>query len=163
MSDLEGNLDVFEPISVLQMLNLARASGELSLITRSNSAQVFFDNGNVTFAGLASRPIKLGEYLVKEGLISEETLEEALPKKGIRKRLGSFLIENGIIEEVHLKQAIEEQIKEVIYEVVRWRKGKFKFRSGLRPKAQDIFIDIPLDHLMLEALKRMDEEKEHHK
>ena len=29
-----------------------------------------------------------------------------------------------------------------------------------RPVTQDVFIDIPLDHLVLEGLKRMDEEGE---
>ena len=57
-----------------------------------------------------------------------------------------------------LRRAIEEQIKEVVYEIVRWRAGRFRFTSGRKPKAQDVFIDIPLDYLILEGLKRLDEE-----
>ena len=49
---------------------------------------------------------------------------------------------------------------EVVYEVVRWRKGWFQFGAGKKPTAQDVFIDIPLDNLMLEGLKRLDEEGE---
>jgi hypothetical protein len=41
---------------------------------------------------------------------------------------------------------------------VRWRGGRFRFTSGRKPKSQDVFIDIPLDHLILEGLKRLDEE-----
>jgi Domain of unknown function (DUF4388) len=45
-----------------------------------------------------------------------------------------------------------------VYELVRWRTGRFRFTSGRRPKAQEVLIDIPLDHLILEGLKRLDEE-----
>ena len=45
-----------------------------------------------------------------------------------------------------------------MYEVVRWRKGWFQFDAGKKPTSQDVFIDIPLDNLMLEGLKRLDEE-----
>ena len=56
---------------------------------------------------------------------------------------------------------IEEQIKEVVYEVVRWKKGWFQFSADKKPGEQDVFIDIPLDSLILEGLKRLDEEGEH--
>jgi hypothetical protein len=105
--------------------------------------------------------VKLGEYLVKEGLISKETLEQVLEERPRRrKRIGVLLIESGCIKEAELRTAIEEQIKEVIYEVVRWQNGSFSFNSGKKPAAQEVRIDIPLDHLVLEGLKRLDEERE---
>lgn len=160
MQDLVGNLAVFEPISVLQMINLAQASGELKLAGQDNAASIFFERGSVTFAGIANRPIKLGEILLREKRITKKTLDRMLKKKREGIKLGVQLMEEGVIKESELKGAIEEQIKEVIYEVVRWRQGSFVFEAGKRPKAQDILIDIPLDRLMLEGLKRMDEEKE---
>jgi len=53
-----------------------------------------------------------------------------------------------------------EQIKEVIFEIVRWQDGSFSFYKDKQPARQEIRIDIPLDHLMLEGLKRLDEERE---
>jgi hypothetical protein len=159
MHDLEGNLGVFEPIPVFQMLNLAQATGELELKVEDNSASVFFDHGNVSFAAIANRPMRLGEYLVKEGLLDKKELAKTLRKTRKGKRLGAMLVEEGLVEEEVLHQAIVEQIKEVIYNVVRWREGRFVYTKGKTPKKQDIRIDIPLDHLMLEGLKRMDEEQ----
>ncbi|MDH3215699.1 MAG: DUF4388 domain-containing protein [Candidatus Krumholzibacteria bacterium] len=160
MLDLEGSLKVFEPISVLQMINLAQASGELRFVTGDNSARIYFDGGNVASAGLASRPLRLGELLIREKRITKKNLDRVLGKKGEGKKLGLLLVEAGVINERELKLAIEEQVKEVIYEVVRWRDGIFSFAQGRKPKAQDIMIDIPLDHLMLEGLKRLDEERQ---
>lgn len=74
MQDLEGSLKVFEPISVLQLINLAHASGELKLVTGRNSARVYFERGNVTFAQLNTRPMKLGELLLREKRIKKNDL-----------------------------------------------------------------------------------------
>ncbi len=155
--DLEGKLNVFEPTAVFQMLNLAQSTGKLTLDTSFNAARIYFEVGNVTFAEIANKPLKLGEYLVKEKLINKKQLKEALRKKPEGKKLGYILVKSGAIEEQALIEAIVVQIKEVVYEVVRWRDGRFTFEAGEKPEAQDIFIDIPIDHLMLEGLKRMDE------
>ncbi len=155
--DLRGNLGVFEPIFVFQILNLAMCTGELILEKKDNRASVYFDQGKLTFAEIADRPTRLGEYLVREGYISDDQLERALAKKTSKKKIGRVLMDEGVLDEKVLKHALEEQIKEVVYEVVKWRVGKFAFKQGRKPKALEISIDIPLDHLMLEGLKRLDE------
>lgn len=161
MPDLRGNLTVFQPISVMQMLNLATATGELKLKGSENSASIFFEDGNVTFAGIENRPVKIGEYLIRAGIIDQEVLDEVLLKRGKkRKRIGTFLIEEGHMSDVDLRRAVIEQIKDVIFEVVRWQEGSFTFFTGKAPVSQEIRIDIPLDHLMLEGLTRLDEERE---
>jgi len=148
----------------MQMLNLAGVTGELKLRGGENSASVFFEKGNLTFAGIENRPIKLGEYLVRKGLIPQSALDEALKKRTAgRKRIGALLVEAGHIEETGLRRAIVDQIKDVIYEIVRWQKGSFSFHRDRKPSRQEILIDIPLDHLVLEGLKRLDEERENSK
>lgn len=156
--DLRGNLAAFGPIPVLQLISLQSSTGELTFESGINTARVYFDAGSVTFAEIANRRMKLGEYLVAQGLLSQAHLEKALEIKDDRRRLGAILVEIGAIDSVSLRRAIEEQIKEVMYEIVAWKTGRFRFTSNRRPKTQDIFIDIPLDHLILEGLKRLDEE-----
>jgi hypothetical protein len=164
MSELRGDLAVFQPIYVMQIVNLSGATGELRLLRRENSASVFFEKGNVTFAGIRDRPVKLGEYLVREGLIAQADLDEALRKRGSqRKRIGTLLVESGFIDEAGLKLAVVEQVKDVIYEIVRWEDGSFQFYRDRKPSGQEVRIDIPLDRLMLEGLKRLDEERENSK
>lgn len=159
--DLEGNLAVFEPISVFQLISLAQATGELSLDVGDNSARVFFDGGSVTYAEISNRRVKLGEYLVQQQLVTQKNLDKILVKNRKGKKLGRLLVEGDAIDEPSLRSAIEEQIKEVVYEVVRWKKGWFQFSADKKPGEQDVFIDIPLDSLILEGLKRLDEEGEH--
>jgi hypothetical protein len=158
--DLEGNLAIFEPISVFQLISLAQATGELTLDVGDNFAKVFFEGGSVTYAEISNRKLKLGEYLVQQKLVSQKDLDRILVKDRKGKKIGHLLVEFEVIDEQALKAAIEEQIKEVVYEVVRWKKGWFQFSADKKPAAQDVFIDIPLDSLILEGLKRLDEEGE---
>ena len=159
MRDLEGKIVVFEPIAVMQLLNLAEATGELRLRQEGTEAFVFFERGNVTYAGITNRPVKLGEYLIRAELVTQQELDRVLKKKRPDTRLGRQLVEAGVIEESELRDVVEEQIKDVIYEIVRWQRGTFLFDRDKKPN-EDILIDIPFDHLMLEGLKRLDEERE---
>lgn len=158
--DLEGNLAVFEPISVFQLMSLAQTTGELSVDVGDNSARIYFEGGSVTYAEISNRKQRLGEYLVSQKLLSKNKLDKLLVKNRKGKKLGRFLVEHGAIKEDRLQSAIEDQIKEVVYEVVRWKKGWFRFTNEKLPTQQDVYIDIPLDNLILEGLKRLDEEGE---
>ncbi|MFH1755048.1 MAG: DUF4388 domain-containing protein [Candidatus Latescibacterota bacterium] len=155
--DLKGKLAVFDSTTIFQMLNLAQVTGKLQLTMETNSARIYFEKGNIIFAEITNKSVKLGEYLVNQGLINERQLADALQKKPKNKKLGNILVSDGIIEEAALQTAIEAQIKDVVFEVVRWREGGFTFSTGKKPKSQDIFLDLPTDYLMLEGLKRMDE------
>ena len=158
MKDLEGKLSVFEPLSVLQMLNNARATGVLRLSSKRNRAAVFFEKGNITFADIANRASRIGEHLLDQGAIEGTTLDGVLAEKNPgRKKLGARLVESGIVDAEAVRDAVESQIREVVYEVVSWKDGKFRFRAGERPQGEDILNDVPLDHLMLEGVRRMDE------
>ncbi|NPV01724.1 MAG: hypothetical protein HPY53_10130 [Brevinematales bacterium] len=53
--------------------------------------------------------MKLGEYLIQEGMITEEQLNEALAKQsaGEQKKLGVVLLEMGFLNEKELIAAIK--------------------------------------------------------
>jgi hypothetical protein len=158
--DLKGDLAVFEPVTVFQLINFAQQSGRLDINGKENSAQVFFDAGNVVYAEIDERATRLGEYLVQNKVITQRALDGALVTSHKKKQLlGAVLLKSRKIKEVDLRGALEDQVKEVIYEVVRWRQGTFEFQHGQEPADQVVSIDIALDHLMLEGFKRMDEEE----
>jgi hypothetical protein len=53
--------------------------------------------------------MKLGEYLIQEGMITEQQLNEALAKQesGEQKKLGVVLLEMGFLSEKELIAAIK--------------------------------------------------------
>ena len=115
MPVLQGDLAVFQPIPVMQMLNLAAATGELRLQREGNSASVFFEKGNLTFAGIANRPVKLGEYLVRKGLVGQAALDEALIRKpSSRKRIGEILVARSKMRVSDVLKILRSQGKRIL-------------------------------------------------
>ena len=63
-------------------------------------------------AGTPSKKLKMGEYLVKAGLIDEETLAKALHiQKSQKKRLGRILIGMGLADDVVIAKTLAQQLQ----------------------------------------------------
>lgn len=158
--DFGGDLSVLEPAVVFQVVNMSGLTGALKLITIDNAARFYFKDGELIFATIEERKRKIGRFLVEKGLITETQLDTALTEfresRGSGK-IGHFLIENGFIERSALVSAIQEQMKEVVYEALGWTEGEFVFFHRAEPGEEDILLDVKLDHLILEGMKRIDE------
>lgn len=158
--DFGGDLSVLEPSIVFQIMSMAGATGQIKFITPENIASFCFRSGELIYATIDTRRKKLGEFLVERGWLTEEqfakALAEYLPSKSPG-RIGNHLIARKYLTRDLLVQAIQEQMKEVVYEVLSWKRGQFVFMNGILPHDEDILLDVKLDHLILEGLKRIDE------
>ena len=158
--DLGGDLAVMEPSMIFQVTGICGLTGKMKLITIDNVASFWFREGGLLFATIDTGKKKIGEFLIENSVITESQLDEALEEmreKEGKKRIGNILIDRGYLDYETLEKAIHEQIKEVVYEVLPWKKGQFVFFAGVEPEHEDILLDIRMDHLILEGLKRIDE------
>ena len=161
--DLGGNLQVLDPPSIFQLLNMSTMTGELKLVTIDSVASFYFKQGELIYATMDKKKKKLGRFLIEKGWITEDQLYEALKEFWLHqgaKRIGNILIEKGFLEKDSLIEAIQDQIKDVVYNVLSWNEGQFIFFRGVEPMEEDILLDVKMDHLILEGLKRLDESKE---
>lgn len=61
-------------------------------------------------AALGRERLRLGELLVREGLLTQAQLDQALTeKRGTRQRLGELVVAHGWVTEVQIAQALAEQ------------------------------------------------------
>ena len=158
--DLGGDLAVMDPSMIFQVTGICGLTGKMKFITLDNVASFWFREGGLLFATIDTRRKKIGEFLIDADVITEKQLDEALEelrmKKG-EKRIGNILIDRGSLDYETLENAIPEQIKDVVYEVLPWTKGQFVFFAKVEPEHEVIVLDIRMDHLILEGLKRIDE------
>ncbi|MDD4857353.1 MAG: DUF4388 domain-containing protein [Candidatus Krumholzibacteria bacterium] len=161
--DLGGDLSIIEPSVAFQIMSFAGLTGELKLVTADNVASFYFKEGGLIYATIDTRRKKLGRFLIEKGWITEEQLNKVLREYAPKEkygRIGHALIARGYLDYNSLASAIQEQMKEVVYEVLSWKKGQFIFFKGILPQDEDILLDVKLDHLILEGLKRLDEAKD---
>ncbi len=123
----------------------------------------------------AGDEFRLGRYFIEEGLVTSDEIEAILTRrdsepapsqqnvgsgggKGPRRLLGDMLLAAQRITEDQLRAALVRQASELIYEVLRWQKGRFEFRrqppSLLAERAK---LALPVASVVMEGFRRVDE------
>ncbi len=156
---IRGSLKEASLPDVLQLLSMGKKSGCLSVTHRNNFGSIYFDKGRISYASIVNRRDRLGDILVKSGLLTQELLEQAitLQSKSRTKRLGELLVEQGMITREDLHAQIRVQIEEAVYFLFTWAEGTFNFESDIRPEEQDFLVSINPESLLLEGARRVDE------
>ncbi|MEO5511115.1 MAG: DUF4388 domain-containing protein [Longimicrobiales bacterium] len=155
---IKGSLKEASLADVCQLLALGLKTGCLSVADNARFGQIFFDKGRITYARIVNRRDRLGDLLVRDGLLEQEQLEQVLKEqtKEPDRRVGELLVEHGYITKADLTRFVRLQIEEAIYHLFTWSRGNFYFEVDERPMA-DILVSINPESLMLEAARRVDE------
>lgn len=156
---IRGSLREASLPDVLQLLAMGKKSGCLSVTHRHSFGNIYFDRGRISYASIVNRRDRLGDLLVKNGLISPSELEAAiaLQERSPDRKLGEILIAEAMIAREALHQYIKHQIEEAVYFLFTWTQGTFSFEADVRPDAQDIVVSINPESLLLEGARRVDE------
>jgi CheY-like chemotaxis protein len=136
-------------------------------------------NGLVDFVQSrgAGDEFRLGRFLVEEGLLAPDEIDELLrrretdppprpsrpPGGGVSKLpprplLGDVLVQSGRVTEAQLKEALARQASELIYEVLRWKHGRFELRrQPPSAQAERARLELPVASVIMEGFRRVDE------
>ncbi|HVO36267.1 MAG TPA: DUF4388 domain-containing protein [Gemmatimonadales bacterium] len=156
---IKGSLKEASLPDVLQLLSMGQKTGCLSVADRNNFGYVYFDHGYITYASIVNRRDRLGDILVKGGLISPEQLQAAVERQAHErdKRLGELLVAMGSISRPDLERYMRVQIEEAVYYLFTWMSGSFSFEPDVQPEEQDFLVRITPESLLLEGARRVDE------
>ena len=159
---LRGMADAVPLGELMQVLQMQMQTGVLE-IRRSQGAEVkiFFRNGliDLVIARGASGEFRMGRYLLEEGFIEAEALDEAVEvSRSAGRLLGDVLVERGLISQEQLSSALMRQSSELIYEVLRWNEARYVlYREKGLPKNLDAQLGLPVASLVMEGFRRVDE------
>ena len=103
---IEGSLQDVGLADICQLLAMGRKTGCLTMTDRSNFGYIYFRDGRVIFASVLNRPDRLGELLVRNGVITRAQLSEAMEAQAHQRgvRLGEILVRQGALTEQDLKR-----------------------------------------------------------
>jgi CheY-like chemotaxis protein len=156
---LEGSLAAIPIAELLQMLRLQQQSGVLTVRRGATEVDLCLRDGALEQAvgrGLP-REFLLGRYALAARLLDQARLSELLATPG-RGRLGAALVAAGVTDSAGLERLLVRQSSELLYELCRWNDGRFVFVQGLsRPEATEAGLGLPVEPLLLEGFRRVDE------
>lgn len=156
---LEGHLEDLSLADIFQIIHLSKKTGVLTVENSTSKGRIVFHSGQILYASLQDRE-KLGERLIKEGLLKEKDLEAALriqKERKAHKPLGAILAENKFIDENALEGILQEQLKEVVYELLSWDDGSFKFEPEKTVQEVPVGGSLSPEYLLLEGSRLKDE------
>lgn len=155
---LSGNLRTMDLPEILQWISVGRKTGTLHLARRSIQKRIVFKEG-VVYTSWSNDPREsLGQFLIRDGLVTEEQLFKALLLQEQQGRfLGAILVAEAILTEDELRHALRTKAVESIYDLFLWPEGQFEFREGEFPEL--IHLEVPVTAVILEGVRRVDEWK----
>jgi Flp pilus assembly protein TadD len=156
---IRGSLKEASLPDVLQLLSMGKKTGCLSVGHRGSFGYIFFDKGRIIYASIVNRRDRLGDMLVKNGMISQDQLDKAVDAQIRRrdKKIGELLVEQRAVSQEQLHQFLRVQIEEAVYFLFTWTEGTFNFEPDVMPTEQDTLVSIGPESLLLEGARRVDE------
>lgn len=156
---LRGDLGHFFPAELLQLLQFAQATGRLDLERSGERAEVYVERGRPVWARTTGACVRAGQILVHRGAVSARAVEGALARQREHpgQRLGALLVAANQTSAEQVCSAVQEGLRRVLYGLLLWRDGTFRFLSGEHAEHEDVRLEIDLDRLILDGLRQADE------
>ncbi len=161
---LRGDLRVVPLAEVLQLLDVQEQSGVLTVERSGARVDIYFRRGRVDQAIAEGVPDEflLGRFVIDAELMSrtdfEAFLESRVNYTGSR-LIGQQMVRLQHLAEADLKSCLTRQSSELIYEILRWRHGRFRFSAGMElpPPVIDAALGLDVEAVLMEGYRRVDE------
>jgi len=161
-ASLRGDLRVVPIAEVLQLLDAQKQSGTLEVEQGEAAVEVSFRAGRVDLATArgVSEEYLLGRFLVDGEVLTRADLDGFLESRMPGSKLiGAQLVKLGYLSEADLKAALGRQTRELVYEILRWSFGAFRFTRTreLPAAAVDAMLALDVEGILMEGFRRVDE------
>ena len=156
---IEGDLEETLLPDVVMRLYRGRRSGVLEVEGQGMEAWLYFDAGNLVFAGSNELKSRIGEILIESRLVTEEEVKRIADKgkdDGRNLRLGQRLVDEGLISLEELSWAITFQMQNRVLSLFACASGTWQFRPEPFPTDEPITLGFDTPDVVLEAIRRMD-------
>jgi hypothetical protein len=155
---LKGDFESFYMNSIFQLLNDEQKTGILRVIDGAKEIRIYFLDGNIVYAMGSQKQDRLGAFVKKQGVISNDQLKACLARgKQEKKALGKILVEQGYISEEKLNEIIHQQTEEMVLNLFLWEKGSFEYNDIELNVNSIVVTKLNVMATLLEASRRIDE------
>lgn len=140
---------------LLRGLLSEKKTGVLRLTSGNVAKTVYVHEGRLIFATSTDPDDRLGERLLRKGLITYRILEDSVQAIKAGKRQGTILVEHGAIRSKQLVEGVMEQVQEIIFSLFLWEQGNYEFVEGDLPSREVIVLRMSTTDLIREGIRRV--------
>jgi hypothetical protein len=140
---------------LLRDLYVGRKTGLLTFARDGERRSVRFRGGHIVNADSNVREERMGELMVRQGLLAESDLKRAVGfMLRDNKRLGVVLIEMGLLDQDRLEDAVAAHVHEVLAKVFSWTEGAYAFKDEDLDDGE-VTLKLSTGDLILEAARNV--------
>lgn len=155
---LQGDLSRIQMPDVLSFVAMIRGSGKLVIRNAHLERTIHWKDGEIVFATSNSPEHSLGQFLLRNGKITQTQYEESKRRVTAQTRHGKLLVQMGAISPKDLWWGVKHQALEIIYTLFNWKEGTFTFLDAVDELAAErIVLSINTQSVIMEGIRRLDE------
>jgi hypothetical protein len=155
---LEGDLSRIQLPDVLSFMAMIRTTGKLVLRKEKLERTVVWKEGEIVFAQSSSPEDSLGQFLLRNGKITQAQYEESRQRVTPTTRHGKVLVQMGAISPKDLWWGVKNQVLEILYALFAWKHGTFSFHEAAEEEvAERIALQLNTSSVIMEGIRRLDE------
>jgi hypothetical protein len=157
--DLVLSCDVgsFPLADLLSLVHQAGKSGYLLFEYQNEEKSVYLSRGEVVFAQSNLLADRLGNCLLRAGLIDQDQLELAESRYHPQTRFGKVIVELGVLTPRDLWNGVKFQVEEIVRSLFTYTAGWIHFWEGEIEPDNVVRLSLPTNRLIGEGLERRDE------
>jgi hypothetical protein len=179
---LKGELRDFSTTQLLNLINLAGKTGTLTIFQANKTGQmeevngkkrekiemgperarVSFKTGKLIFASMIGQDGNLVSVLNKAGKLTDEQARiiRERARNTADKALALLLINANYVSQNDVVSSIQQHILDVVYNLMAWNEGPFRFDDDALPDKDRIQVPIDLENVIIEGSRRIKEIEE---
>lgn len=159
---LKGNLRDFSTTQLLNLVNLARKTGMLTVDGQSQNVVLYFKDGRLIRASSDADSVHLAAMLLKTGKLSEDHARAVDNQSGSSsdRVVGKYLMDARLVTRDDIIQGVRDYMLDIVYDLFTWEEGEFFFDQDSLPANDKITIPLNLDNVILEGSRRIEQNKE---
>jgi DNA-binding MarR family transcriptional regulator len=156
---LKGNLRDFSTTQLLNLVNLARKTGRLTVSYQAEKADLHFREGRLIHACTNADEGHLTAMLLKTGKLSKEQATAVNSQSGSTsdRVMGKYLMDARLVSRDDIVQGVKDYMLDIVYNLFTWTEGEFFFEQDMLPASDRITVPLNLDNVILEGSRRIQE------
>lgn len=176
---LQGNIRDFSTTQLLNLVNLSRRTGMLTIFESvptgekdamnnekmapgAERAKIAFNQGKLVYATLNGQDSGLVSVLNKAGKLTDEQARilRERAKDTNDKALAVRLIGAKYVTKADIVACIKQHMLDVVFNLMSWTEGPFRFDDNTTPEGDFILVPVELENVIIEGSRQKQRDQE---
>ncbi len=154
---LSVDLAAFGLTETFEWLQRRKKSGRVEFLCENSEKQAYLHDGEIVFAASNQSIDRLGECLLRAGVIGLEQLREAERCYRPPARFGRVLVERGFLTPRELWNGVKYQVEEIVRSLFTYDAGRVDFFEGAAQPDNVVRLALSASRLAQEGTMRREE------